>query len=245
VGFTTSEDEPGSEAGGEGGAPFSAREEADRGVADWRGAVCASYELQQLRIPHGCRIERSPGSSGQFFFAVDVAEGPFTPATLTFWVKVFDDFPRPGSCSVRSTQRIFHPCVDPGSGRIAIPDEVFEASDKALALVLGFVRQLILTPRDSPAANTDAALLLQTDPEEFRRTVRFTLNGGQHRGVNYDRVLNASKAASKNTGSGQPQASLSDDVRLKVMRLEVMKDQMKAQTSEMQRRNSEQISGLE
>lgn len=243
AGCTASEDDPGGEAWGEGG--FSFYEEGEIGLTDWRGAVCASWELQSLRLPHGCRVEKSPGSSGQFFFTVDVGEGPFTPATLTFWVKVFDDFPGRGSCSVRCTQRIFHPCVDPTTGRIAIPDEVYEASDKALSALLTFVRQLILTPRDSPAANADAALLLQTDPEEFRRMVRFTLNGGQHGGQSYDKVLQTGKPAAKAAAAEPHQASMADDVRLKVMRIEVMKDQFKRETSEMQRRNSLQISSLE
>jgi len=249
VGCTTSEDEPSSEVGAEGANTFSAttasEEDGEAGRSDWCGAVLAAYEVQQLRLPHGCRIERSPGASGQFFFTIDVAEGPFTPATLTFWIKIFDEFPSPGSCSVRCTQRIFHPSVNATTGRIAIPDELYEGGEKTLLALLTFVRQLILTPADSSAANSDAALLLQTDPEEFRRTVRFTLNGGQHGGVQYDSVLHVGKAASKAAATGEPQqAPLTDAVKLGVMRLEVMRDQMKSKASELQRRNSAQIAIL-
>ena len=39
-------------------------------------------------------------------------------------------------------------------------------------------------------------MLLQTDPDEFRRTVRLALNGGNYRGVKYDRVLSIPGKAS-------------------------------------------------
>eukprot|EP00435_Cladocopium_sp_Y103_P041789 s307_g11.t1 len=50
-----------------------------------QGAIRVHQELAQLRLPHGCRLETSQASGAQLFFSMDVAEGPFAPASLVFW----------------------------------------------------------------------------------------------------------------------------------------------------------------
>merc|ERR1719261_2041728 len=136
-------------------------------------------------------MTRSPGTGAQLFFSVDVCEGPYAPATLTFWIKVFDEYPLPSGYSIRCTKRIFHPNIDPETGRMDIEKHELEGKDPSkLRSILSAIRQRILEPVDVPAVNPEAAMLRQTDPEEFRRTVRKTLGGGEHRGVQFDRISN-------------------------------------------------------
>ncbi|CAE7543272.1 RCE2 [Symbiodinium natans] len=71
----------------------------------------------------------SQAAFAQLFYTIDVAEGPYTPATLTFWVKVFQEYPLPGSISVRCTKRIFHPSIDPRTGATALPGYDAEVGD--------------------------------------------------------------------------------------------------------------------
>jgi len=220
------------------------------------GAQRAHYELQSCVLPHGCRIESSPGSRSQFFFEVDVCEGPYTPATLAFWVKIFDDFPDQGSYSVRSVKRIFHPGIDVETGHVHMDEaSIRAASGSQLLAVLTSIRQLLLVPADAPALHATAAALLRTDPEEFRRAVRLTLNGGERNGVRYDRVLALGKSNSTaSTGlgpavapdiAGRERRPIPDAVKVNMMKLEVMRDQFKAQASAVQKLNLDEIRELE
>lgn len=188
-------------------------------------------DLQHCKFPRGCRVETSPGSAVQFFFIIDVSEGPYTPTTLYFWVKVFEDFPRSGSFSVRCTDRIFHPCIDPVSKHVELPQDVTSPSTGAMRIsnLLSAIREIIVSPPELPAVNGDASLLLQTDREEFRRTVRLTLNGGDYQGVVFDHVQTR-KAQSQNDTKHTLEASpaiepVSEDVRVALMELEVLRDE--------------------
>jgi len=212
-----------------------------------RGPQRAHHELQQWSLPPNTHIESSPGSSAQFFYTVDVAEGPFTPASLTFWIKVFEDFPAEGSCRVRCTKRIFHPSVDPSSCQWR-----FHGNDGGVgfpALLLA-IRKSVCAPECSPA-NAVASTLLQTDPEEFRRVVRTTLNGGEHGGVRYDRTLVLGRSSSSMTGEskipGKPSTPLHQQEFLKVemMKIEVLRDELKSKVDVMQHENSVECRGLE
>lgn len=223
------------------------------------GAPRVAYELQHLKLPLGCQIERSPCASGQFFASFNITEGPYTPATLTFWVKVFDEFPAPGSFSVRCTQRIFHPGIDPTTGRVVLPHDCLESGDAGspgggpLGILLALIRRMMLSPpSDAPAGNVDAAMLLQTDPDEFRRKVRFTLGGGDCGGVQYDRVLQAAKASAAKAKPAEPlqvqsprQMARAKQLKLSVMELEVLKDQFKSQAENMRVANCRLIDDLE
>jgi len=208
-----------------------------------RGVQRAQQELQNCKLPHGCRIERLVGSATQLIFEMDVSEGPFTPATLSFWVKVFDDFPAPGSFSVRSTKRLFHPSIDPTTCRVQIPEDRIEGGALALRPLLLAIRDLICNPLDSPAVNGDAAMLLQTDRDEFRRTVRLTLNGGDHGGIKFDRVLNLGngKAGATLKHSGVLEKPVKDEVKVELMQLEVMKEDFKQQIACWQQEIAEEI----
>lgn len=212
-----------------------------------RGAMRAHYELSKGSLPQGCRIESTPGVSTQFLFEVDVGEGPYTATTLAFWIKVFDDFPARESFSIRSSRRIFHPQVDPETRRVDLTEEDFaDGQDGRFHAVLRALRGLARAPRDAPAANTEAAMLLQTDPDEFRRTVRLTLGGGNHRGVQYDRVLTVSKAGGRVvTPTTQKRTEKSEQVALGMMQLEVMKDQFKSQANTFLEKNSADLRDLE
>mmetsp|Transcript_60436 Transcript_60436/g.112239 ORF Transcript_60436/g.112239 Transcript_60436/m.112239 type:complete len:469 (+) Transcript_60436:45-1451(+) len=224
-----------------------------------QGAQRVHHELQSCTLPPGCRVECTPGSRAQFFFNMDVAEGPYTPATLTFWIKIFEDFPAPGGYSIRCTKSIFHPNVSPEDRGFLLPSQQEGgASSSSTALVPGGprhypfrdmlleIRRCICSPCDSPAANADAAMLLQTDPDEFRRVVRTTLNGGDYRGVRFDQVLNLSRF-SKSAQDATPlalqdaepkRAPMSEKLRLGMMKLEVMRDDFNAQASAWQHANS-------
>jgi len=222
-----------------GDAEESAPEDPSGGLT---GVHRAHFDVQHLKLPHGCRLEDSPSSPSQFFFSVDCTSGPYMPATLTFWIKVFDEFPEPGSISVRSTKRIFHPSVDVVSSRVEVPEDCLDVPAATLhaapataapqfvaglSALLTFLRQLVLAPADNLlAANQDAATMLQTDPDEFRRTVRLTLNGGEHRGLKYDRVLNIGKSGSTLSSSHPPpeKSKMSDEVKLQMMQLSVLRD---------------------
>lgn len=247
----TSSDWGGSCTGGLNDDPFDAL----------RGAPRAHYELSNIALPQGCRIESSPGSRAQFFFTVDVGEGPYTPATLTFWIKIFDEFPAEGSFSVRSTKRIFHPSVDPETRHVGIPQVDLEGGDacRQLGALLVAIRRRVCSPTDAPAMNAEAAMLLQTDPEEFRRTVRLTLGGGEHRGVQFDRVLGSTKTPTKGKArdSAQPSPPLAvqrscssstvaaDELQVEMMKLEVLGDQVKASVNAMIQENTMQCRNLE
>jgi len=223
------------------------------------GAPRAAYELQNLKLPLGCQIERSPCASGQFFASFNIAEGPYTPATLVFWVKVFDEFPAPGSFSVRCTQRIFHPSIDSATGRVVLPDDCLDTGDASspgsgpLAVLLALIRRMMLCPpSNAPAGNVDAAMLLQTDPDEFRRKVRFTLGGGDCGGVQYERILQAGKAAVAKVKTAEPlqvqsprQLARAKELKLSVMELEVLKDQFKSQAENMRLANCRLLEDLE
>lgn len=223
------------------------------------GAPRVAYELQYLKLPLGCQIERSPCASAQFFASFNITEGPYTPTTLTFWVKVFDEFPAPGSFSVRSTQRIFHPSIDPTTGRVVLPDECLESGDASspgggpLGILLTLIRRMMLSPpSNAPAGNVDAAMLLQTDPDEFRRKVRFTLGGGDCGGVQYDRVLQAGKTSVAKAKTAEllqvqspRQMARAKELKLSVMELEVLKDQFKSEAENMRLANCRLIESLE
>lgn len=210
-----------------------------------QGAQRAHYELQMFPLPHGCRLEQATGLSGQFFFSIDVTDGPYTPSTVTFWVKVFDEFPEPGSVSVRCTTRIFHPSIDPDSCRLELrePLSTGQSGNSFKALLLE-IRNVIFSPSDAPAANADAAMLLQTDPDEFRRIVRSTLLGGEYRGYKFDRLM----AAGTQRGSGESDAGnssrLSKEMKLKLMNVESLKEQLKAKVSAFQAANTLEINSL-
>jgi len=185
------------------------------------------------------------------------------PATLTFWIKVFDEFPQPGSFSVRSTKRIFHPSVDTSSSRVEVPEDALDipvATPHALALttapqhvaglstLLMFLRQLVLAPPDdSLVANEDAAVMLKTDPDEFRRTVRLTLNGGDYGGVKFDHVLNIGKSGSTLSSAKPPpeKSNMTTEVQLQMMELTVLRDKAFKVCGLWERRNNEEINGMD
>jgi ubiquitin-conjugating enzyme E2 M len=229
-------DEPAHEATNESDNPFDSL----------RGGQRASYELQQCgALPFGCRIEATPGASTQFFFSVDAAEGPYTPASLTFWVKFFDEFPALDGVSVRSTKRIFHPNIDQDTGHLKLPQDA--GANLHVKDLLAAIRGSVLRPTDSPAANADAAMLLQTDPEEFRRVVRSTLGGGEYRGTSFDKVLDFGKK--RGDGGYGPSAaqrrSMSDEMKVALMKLDVLQTQCKALADTMIQGNNEECRSLE
>merc|ERR1712039_164549 len=97
-----------------------------------------------------------------FFFSIDVADGPYTPATLTFWIKIFDEFPEPMSYSMRCTQRIFHPNIDPATGRIEIVEDFLDEGSNRLRSLLAALHRLIITPSQvCVVKNVQAGTLLQ------------------------------------------------------------------------------------
>lgn len=212
-----------------------------------RGGQRASYELQQCgSLPHGCRIERTPGVSAQFFFSVDAAEGPYAPATLTFWIKIFNEFPALDGISIRSTKRIFHPHIHPDTGLLKLQREGCDAESR-LKDILCAIRQAVLRPTDSPAVNADAAMLLQTDPEEFRRTVRSTLAGGEYSGARFDKVLDFSKKRGNADDSSEKrsQQQMSDQMKVQLMQLDVMQAKFKAFADRMITDNNLECRDLE
>lgn len=190
-----------------------------------QGAIRVHQELAQLRLPHGCRLETSQASGAQLFFSMDVAEGPFAPASLVFWVKIFSDYPLQGSVSIRSTKRIFHPSVDAQTGAVALGTGEECGAKVNLGSMLTALAQMVKVPQ--PAAeplNSEASSLLSDDPAEFRRAVRLALSGGEVLNVGYDRVLNLKVAAA---ASVKP-AVLSEKMRLDLMNIEVLKGDFKA-----------------
>jgi len=205
-----------------------------------KGVPRLQRELQQCRLPHGCRLEASQVSPAQLFLSMDVAEGPYTPASLTFWIKVFEDFPAEGSFSIRATRKIFHPCVDACTGAIEVPEEALDSGREGLqlrSLVLA-VRDLIVNPPGAPVLNSHAATLLQTDHDEFRRVVRLTLNGGDYAGARFDRVLNPSTMGRLDSKEDPLDGkAISQKVRVDLMELEAMKERFKVQASEVQQLN--------
>lgn len=213
-----------------------------------RGGQCASYELQHCgALPHGCRIEKTPGASAQYFFSVDAAEGPYAPATLIFWIKIFDEFPAPDAFSIRSTKRIFHPNVDQDSGHLRLQRDSGVQSSYHLKDLLVAIRRAVLSPMDSPAVNADAAMLLQTDPDEFRRAVRSTLGGGEYRGTRFDKVLDFSKKGVGADGASQarPRPDMSDEMKVELMKLDVLQAQCKAFADNLIKENTLEYQHLE
>jgi len=226
-----------------------------------RGPQRAHYELQHATLPHGCRIETSPGSLGQLFLSVDVGEGPYTPSTLVFWIKIFGEYPARDSFSVRCTKKIFHPSVDPDTRHVDLQESQLIAAGEQLAsgsrqgstgvkemrlqAMLVAIRNLVLRPVDSPAANADAAMLLQTDPDEFRRTVRSTMNGGEYRGVRFDKVLSLGKSSTTVVVDKPTAREMPDSLRMDLMKLEVMRDQWKKQANEFSEQNMIELRSLE
>lgn len=213
------------------------------------GVARLQRELPNCRLPHGCRLETSQASPAQFFFTMDVTEGPYMPATITFWIKVFEDFPAPGSCRIRATKRIFHPFINPTTGTVELPEDSLYGSEGEIqlrSLVLA-VRDLIFAPPDTPAhleslaVNEESAALLRRDSAEFRRVVRLTLNGGEHGGVKFDRVLNPSSLG--RSGGKEKDAvfasskPVSEKVMVDLMQLESMKEKFKLQATEWQLEN--------
>ncbi|CAJ1386181.1 unnamed protein product [Effrenium voratum] len=193
---------------------------------DLQGAPRAHQEMAQLRLPHGCRLETSQASFAQLFYTIDVAEGPFTPASLTFWVKIFQEYPLPGSVSVRCTKRVFHPSIDAQTGAVAIPGqpELGDATELKLSSLLSALTTLVKAPASVPSPlNPEAATLLAADPEEFRRAVRLAMNGGEVNAQRYDKVVGPKAAAAP-----VKVAAVSEKMRLDLMNLEVMKEDFKA-----------------
>lgn len=220
---------------------------------DLRGAQRAHWELQRFSLPHGCRIERTDCSAAQFFFTMDVVEGPYMPATLVFWIKVFEEFPNPGSFSVRSTKRIFHPNVDPELGTLVL-DHFNPAGDaNTMRAILLAIRTLVCTPAESPALNRDAVKLLQSDTDEFRRVVRSTLSGLEHRGTEYEQLLNVGKhpgkkaplAKGKAAAAPPRSAATSHAFKVDMMDLETMADHMKVMTQHWQDLNTLELRRVE
>lgn len=225
----------------------------------YTGAQRVHHELQtQGTLPHGIRVETSAATMSQFFFSMDVAEGPYMPTTFDFWVKIFDDFPSRDSFRVRCMKRVFHPNVHTDSGRIDVPLDLADwRGSGAMRALLCAVRQLFVAPADvracgvTPPANADAAALLKTDPDDFRRTVRLTLAGGEYRGTRYDALHAAPARASKGAKAALsataplPRGSTPDSVTVEVMRLEVLKEQYKEQISFWQNQNSVDASNVE
>jgi ubiquitin-conjugating enzyme E2 M len=216
------------------------------------GGVRASYELQQCgSLPHGCRIEQATGVSAQYFFTVDASEGPYAPASLTFWIKIFDEFPAFDGVSIRATKKIFHPNIDQESGRLKVPQLETGRSESVCHMkdLLVAIRRLVMSPTDSPAVNQDAAMLLQTDREEFRRVVRNTLGGGGYRGASFDRVLDFGKkgasAKAKKDDPGEKQRQMSDKMRVELMQLDVMQAKLKALADDMITQNNVECCNLE
>lgn len=256
---------PGGSSGGEAtsvdlddqSAGLEGMAESDNPFDTLEGAQRASYELQNCTLPNGCRAERTPGAAGQIFFAVDATSGPYTPATLNFWIKIFDDFPAAGSFSVRCTKRVFHPNIDLETGTFRVPEDSCGGHqpafrDRRLRDLFTSIRDQVISPADSPAANADAAMLLQTDRDEFRRVVRSTLGGGDYRGVQFDRVLDFTKkrasgkeSTARSDDVQRPSSTLPDHLKVEMMRLEVMRDQFKGQANEMIQQINREIRSLE
>ncbi|CAJ1353914.1 unnamed protein product, partial [Effrenium voratum] len=152
--------------------------------------------------------------------------GPFTPASLTFWVKIFQEYPLPGSVSVRCTKRVFHPSIDAQTGAVAIPGqpELGDATELKLSSLLSALTTLVKAPASVPSPlNPEAATLLAADPEEFRRAVRLAMNGGEVNAQRYDKVVGPKAAAAP-----VKVAAVSEKMRLDLMNLEVMKEDFKA-----------------
>lgn len=212
------------------------------------GGQRASYELQQCgSLPHGCRIEKAAGVSAQYFFSVDAAEGPYAPATLTFWIKIFDEFPALDGISIRATKRIFHPNIDQETGRLKVPQLAGSEASCRLKDILTAIRRLVLTPTDSPAVNGDAAMLLQTDPTEFRRTVRSMLGGGEYRGTRFDRVLDfgGKNCASAKGAESEKRHPMSDQLKVDLMKLDVLQAKLKGMADDMIKQNTQECCDLE
>lgn len=224
---------------------------------DLRGAERVHYELQKVTLPHGCHIKTSAGSAAQLFFDIDVSEGPYAPVTLSFWIKIFDEYPDRGSLSVRCTSRIFHPSVDAETRRVEIPQEQLGGTDASVAShgsirgTLMAIRSLILSPSDAHVANSDAAMLLQADPDEFRRTVRATLLGGEYQGSRFDRVVKPG-GSSHGTRSlpltevpSRAATPLQANLSLQMMGLEVSGRELRAMASAYQHENTVELRCLE
>ncbi|CAK9007587.1 unnamed protein product [Durusdinium trenchii] len=143
-----------------------------------QGAVRVHQEIAQLRLPHGCRLETSQASFAQLFFSMDVAEGPFTPASLVFWVKIFAEYPLPGSVSIRATKRIFHPSIDAQTGAVAFPGA--NPQVKLASMLTSLVRmvkspQPVAEPRNADASSLSEQMrldLMQLEvmKEDFKAT---------------------------------------------------------------------------
>jgi ubiquitin-protein ligase len=196
------------------------------------------------------RIETSAATLSQFFVTLNVGEGPYMPTTLTFWVKIFDDFPANDSFRVRCTKRVFHPSVHAESGKIAVPvDFSGWRGGGSLRFLLDALRKIFIAPAElpiaSPAANEVAAALLRSDPDEFRRTVRLTLAGGPYRGVQYDSMHSSSTPSGVSAAADcLPRGSTPDAITVEVMQLEVMKEQFKQKISGWMRHNTSEITDL-
>jgi len=217
--------------------------------ASLRGSQRAQYELQQLTLPHGCRVETSPGSAAQLFLYIDIAEGPYMPSTLVFWIKIFDEFPALDGYSIRCTKKMFHPSVDVESRHVEIEESRLNAPSfpTRLGALIGALRSSMVSPEDTPTVNIDAAVLLQTDPDDFRRVVRLTLNGGEHNGVRFDRIAGAGR---ESEGAATPvrtpaQREMSNNMKMDLMQIEVMRDQCRERATALQQQNATEIRDLE
>jgi ubiquitin-protein ligase len=224
------------------------------------GAQRIHFELQQqgIPLPQGMRIETSAATLSQFFITFNVGEGPYMPTALTFWLKVFNDFPSADSFRLRCTTRVFHPFVNPESGRVNLPiDFAGWRGSGSLRFLLDALRRLFISPAEQPisspvaVSNEAAAALLQSDADEFRRTIRLTLAGGTYRGVKYDSMhSSASTQQHRKSAPSPPDSSplargaTPDAITVEVMRLEVMKEQYKQAISNWMRDNSVEIADL-
>jgi len=212
-----------------------------------RGAQRAHYELQQFPMPRGCRFDVSPGSAAQIFFTIEISDGPYTPASLTFWIKIYDEYPDLGGLVARCTKQVFHPNFDAERGHLDVQESDLEADMFRIQAVLNFIRRLCHSPAASPVMNSDAAALLHRDPEDFRRVVRSTLSGGQYNGIQFDRVLNlgAPKAIAATSPAPRASPSLTDKLRVELMGLEVMRDQFMTAAAEYQELSTNLVRSLE
>lgn len=209
---------------------------SERSVAGPTGAQLAHQQLALgLTLPKGCRYTTSSLPS-QLFLYVEVPEGPYMTTALQVWVKVFSDFPASGEFSVRLSpgSKIFHPNVNPETGEMA-NDSLLSNSytgSAHLQEIACNVHRFLTYPVDSPALNADAAMLLQTDPEEFRRVVRRTLLGGEYNGAKYDAVprvtpgrpssSDSTKSSQTNRSAGGTPGNVPNKVRVAMMELENM-----------------------
>ncbi|KAF2458501.1 putative NEDD8 conjugating enzyme [Lineolata rhizophorae] len=146
-------------------------------------------DLSELSLGSTMRTHfPNPDDILNFTLTIEPDEGFYKGGTFNFNFSINQNFPHDPP-KVKCTQKIYHPNIDmEGNVCLNILREDWKPVLNLNAVIVG-LQFLFLEPNASDPLNKEAAEVLKSNRETFKRNVRTSMAGGHFLGENFHRVL--------------------------------------------------------